>query len=104
MPVPTPTVLAALRARPTRAAECALSHAVDTAMAARPQAARPAALAAHVAVAMHARVRDDAWRCLPDEPEWLLNPGAARALEVNGTLDGLAETFIDCQWPTWYVR
>jgi uncharacterized protein len=113
MPVPTPSVLAALRAQPTRLAECAVSQAIDAAVAARPGIARPAALAAHVAAAICARAERSAWLCLPDEPEWLLGAevtddavfGVARpsALEAAGTLDSLAATFIDCQWASYYL-
>ncbi|HET9080429.1 MAG TPA: ATP-binding protein [Trebonia sp.] len=104
MPVPTPAAIAALRAQPPRLAGCALSHAVDAAVAARPEIARPAALAVHVAAAAGARVRCAAWECRPDEPEWLLPPETAQALKISGTLDGLPETFIDCQWPSLYLR
>ena len=104
MPVPVPAALATLRSRPARLAQCALSHAADAAAAARREIARPAALAAHVAAAMSARLESAAWPCQPDEPEWLLEPEAAHALEVNGNLDGLAEAFIDCQWPSLYAR
>jgi hypothetical protein len=104
MPVPAPDVLAALRARPGRLVQCALSHAIDGATAARREIARPAALAAHVAAAVTARVEGGAWQCRPDEPEWLLRPEAAHALQVNGPLDGLAEAFIDCEWPSLYAR
>jgi DNA helicase HerA-like ATPase len=104
MPVPAPSALAALRERPARLAQCALSAAIDGAVSARTEIARPAALAAHVAAAISARVESAAWRCQPDEPEWLLRPEAAQALEVNGTLDGLGEAFIDCQWPSLYAR
>jgi hypothetical protein len=104
MPVPTPTALTALLAQPARLAQCALSHAIDAATAARPEIARPAALAAHVAAAIGARVAGAAWQCEPDEPEWLLGPEATQALELSGTLDGLPAAFIDCQWPTLYLR
>jgi hypothetical protein len=104
MPVPAPAPLAGLRARPARAAWCALSHAIDAAVAARPQVTRPAALAAHVAAALRARLERDAWQCQPDEPEWILRSGQAQALQVSGTLDGLADAFIDCQWPSLYLR
>jgi hypothetical protein len=107
MPVPTPAALAPLRAQPARLRECALSHAVDAAVAARSGIAvipRPGALAAHVATAIAARVEHAAWQCQPDEPEWLLGPEAAQALEVSGTLDGLADVFIDCQWPSLYLK
>jgi hypothetical protein len=103
-PVPAPAALTALRAQPARLIQCALSHAIDAAVAARPQAARPAALAAHVTAVLRARVEYASWLCLPDEPEWLLRPETAQALEVSGTLDGLTEAFIDCQWPLSYLR
>jgi hypothetical protein len=113
-PVPTPAALAALRAQPTRLAQCAASHAIDAAVAARPGMGRPAALAAHVAAALRARAERSEWRCRPDEPEWLLGAevtedvvfGVARpsALEADGMLDGLPEVFIDCQWPSRYLK
>jgi DNA helicase HerA-like ATPase len=114
MPVPTPAALAGLRARPARLAECALSHAIDTAVAVRPGITRPGALAEHVADAVRARAASSAWRCRPDEPEWLLGAevtedvalGVARpsALEVTGALDRLPDDFVDCQWPAQYLR
>lgn len=104
MPVPTPATLAALLAQPDRLVQCALSHAIDAATAARPEIARPAALAAHVAAAIGAQVAGAAWQCQPDEPEWLLDPEAVQALELSGTLHGLPEAFIDCQWPSLYLR
>ena len=113
MPIPTPAALSALRAQPPRLAQCAISHAIDAAVAARPAIDRPAALAAHVAAALRARGETSGWRCGPDEPEWLLGTevtesavfGVARpsALEADGTLDTLSETFIDCQWPASYL-
>jgi DNA helicase HerA-like ATPase len=113
MPVPTPDALAALRAQPSRLAQCAASHAVDAAVAARPGIARPAALAAHVAEAIRARTEHSQWLCLPDEPEWLLGAqvtedvvlGVARpsALEAAGAAGALSEAFIDCQWPGDYL-
>ena len=113
MPVPTPALLAGLRAVPARLAQCAASHAVDAAVAVRPVIARPAALAAHVAEAIRARAETSAWLCRPDEPEWLLGAkvtddvvfGLARpsVLEAPGTRDSLAEAFIDCQWPLQYL-
>jgi uncharacterized protein len=114
VPVPAPAALAALRARSARESQCALAHAVDAAVAVRPVIARPAALAAHVAAATRAQAERSAWRCQPDEPEWLLGVevtedvalGVVRpsALEVTGTLDGLPDAFIDCQWPSEYVK
>ncbi len=82
-------------------------------MAARPGIARPAALAAHVAAAIRARTERSAWLCAPDEPEWLLGTevtddilfGVVRPspLAAAGTLDSLAEAFVDCQWPSMYL-
>ena len=113
MPVPTPSALAALRASLPRQTQCALSHAIDSAVAVRPGIARQAALAAHVATAIRARAECSEWQCQPDEPEWLLGTevtedvvfGVARPspLEATGTVAGLAETFIDCQWPSEYL-
>jgi uncharacterized protein len=108
MPVPTPQALSALRARPLRLTQCALSQAIDKAVAApastaSAEIARPGALAVHVAAAINARIADGAWQCEPDEPQWLLTPQAAQALEVSGALDGLPDTFIDCQWPHLYA-
>jgi uncharacterized protein len=113
MPVPTPAALAALRAQPARLSQCAVAHAVDAAVTARPGIVRPAALAAHVASAIGARAERSEWRCLPDEPEWLLGTevtedvvfGVTRpsALEAAGTTDALPELFIDCQWPSGYL-
>jgi DNA helicase HerA-like ATPase len=104
LPVPAPSALAALREQPARLAQCALSAAIDAAVRARKEIPRPAALAAHVAAAIAARVESAAWRCRPDEPEWLLPPETAQALAVNGTLDGFGEAFIDCEWPALYAR
>jgi hypothetical protein len=113
MPVPTPGAIAALRAQPTRLAQCAASQAIDAAVAARPGIARPSALAAHVAAGIRARAERSAWLCLPDEPEWMLGAemtgdavfGVARpsALEAEGILDSLAATFIDCHWASFYL-
>ena len=104
MPVPTPTALTALLAEPARLAQCALSHAIDAAAAAHREIARPAALAAHVAAAIAGRVAGTDWLCQPDEPEWLLGPEAAQALELKGALDSMPDAFIDCQWPSLYLR
>jgi uncharacterized protein len=114
VPVPVPDALAVLRAQPTRRAQCALAHAVDAAVAVRPGTARPGALAVHVAEAVRARAERGEWRCLPDEPEWLLPGeiteqavyGVARpsALEAGGTPDSLAGVFIDCRWPSAYLK
>jgi DNA helicase HerA-like ATPase len=114
MPVPTPATLAALRAQPARLSQCAVSHAIDLAVAVRPGIAQPTALAAHVAAAIRARAESSAWRCEPDEPEWLLGAemtedvvlGVVRpsALEDTGALDGLPDVFIDCHWPANYLK
>jgi uncharacterized protein len=113
MPVPTPATLTALRSPSARLAECAICQAVDESVAARPLIARPAALAAHVAAAIRARAVGSAWVCLPDEPRWLVGGrvtdevvfglGRPSALEAAGSLDVVAETFIDCQWPSLYL-
>jgi hypothetical protein len=113
MPVPTPAALAALLAQPARLAQCAVSHAIDAAVAVRPGIARPTALAAHVAAAIRARAERGEWRCLPEEPEWLLGTeltenvvfGVVRpsALEAARAADMLREAFIDCQWPAVYL-
>ncbi|HEY1820356.1 MAG TPA: ATP-binding protein [Trebonia sp.] len=114
MPVPAPPALAVLRARPARMAQCAISHAIDSAVAVRPGIARPAALAEHVAAVVGARTESSAWGCQPDEPEWLLGAevtpdvalGVARpsALEVTGALDRLPDVFVDCHWPAEYLK
>jgi hypothetical protein len=113
MPVPVPDRLAELRAQPARLAQCALSHAVDLAVAVRPEIARPGALAAHVAGSARARTEHGEWRCLPDEPEWLL-PGevepvvfAASGVDpASGvdSADGILGAFIDCRWPADYLK
>ncbi len=114
MPVPRPAALAALRAQPSRLAECGIAHAIDAAVAVRPAIARPAALAAHAAAAIRARAESSEWRCGPDEPEWLLGTevtetvvyGVARpaALAAAGTLPALSDAFIDCRWPVSYLQ
>jgi hypothetical protein len=112
--VPTPATLAALRAQPARLSQCAISYAIDMAVAVRPGIAQPTALAAHVAAAIRARAESSAWRCEPDEPEWLLGAemtedvvlGVVRpsALEDTGAFDGLPDVFIDCHWPASYLK
>ncbi|HTR91723.1 MAG TPA: ATP-binding protein [Trebonia sp.] len=115
VPVPVPATLAALRARPPRVAQCALSHAIDAAVAVFQKAvfqkaghgdiARPRALAVHVAEVLLARADHDEWRCLPDEPEWLLRgERAAGALTLAaGGAGELLDAFIDCQWPRRFL-
>lgn len=105
VPVPVPATLAALRARPPRVAQCALSHAIDAAVAARAEIVRPRALAAHVAEVLLARAGRDEWRCLPDEPEWLLSQDQlAAALSLTALAHGAPlDAFIDCQWPRRFL-
>jgi uncharacterized protein len=119
MPVPAPEALAGLRALPSRSVQCAVSHAVEAAVAVRPGTARPAGLAGHAADAVRARVSRGEWRCLPDEPAWLLTGavteeaafGVVRpsVLERSGVLDGTGALagpggpFIDCLWPAKYL-
>jgi hypothetical protein len=105
VPVPVPAALAALRALPPRVAQCALSHAIDAAVAAHGEIVRPRALAAHVAEVLEARAYRDEWRCLPDEPEWLLSgertPGALTL--PAGHAGELLDAFIECQWPRRFL-
>ena len=114
VPVPRPGVLADLRRQPDRLIQCVLAHAADTALAVRPAVPRPGALAAHVTAATWARAGRGAWLCAADEPEWLLPGklteeaafGLARppVLEAAGEPGYLAETFIDCRWPSRYLQ
>ncbi|HEY0936387.1 MAG TPA: ATP-binding protein, partial [Trebonia sp.] len=114
MPVPVPDALAELRGQPARLAQCALSHAADAAVTVRPPVARPGALAQHVTGAMRARAERGEWRCAPDEPQWLLPGeiteeaafGTARpsALEAGEPGDGRYGRFIDCRWPSQYLK
>jgi hypothetical protein len=105
VPVPVPATLAALRSRPPRVAQCALSHAIDAAVAARGEIARPRALAAHVAEVLLARADRDEWRCLPDEPQWLLSQEQlAGAFSLSAGAQGeLLDAFVDCQWPRRFL-
>ncbi|WP_187366273.1 ATP-binding protein [Trebonia kvetii] len=105
VPVPVPATLAALRALPPRVAQCALSHAIDAAVAARGEIVRPRSLAAHVADVLLARAYRDEWRCLPDEPEWLLRgERTAGALTLPaGHAGELLDAFIECQWPRRFL-
>ena len=105
VPVPVPATLAALRTRPPRVAQCALSHAIDAAVAARGEIARPRALAAHVAEVLLARADRDEWRCLPDEPQWLLSQEQlAGAFSLSAGAQGeLLDAFVDCQWPRRFL-
>jgi hypothetical protein len=115
VPVPVPATLAALRAHPPRVAQCALSHAIDAAVtvfekavfqkAGHAEIARPRSLAAHVAEVMLARAGRDEWRCLPDEPEWLLPEErmAGSLTLAAGPAGELLEAFIDCGWPRRFL-
>ena len=109
-PVPVPATLAALRARPPRVAQCALSHAIDAAVAVcqemvHADIVRPGALAAHVAEVLLARSDRDEWRCLPDEPQWLLpHEQFAGACTLSAGPGGESlDAFIDCQWPRRFL-
>jgi DNA helicase HerA-like ATPase len=122
-PVPKPSRLASFAALPPRVAQCAVSHAVDSAVAVRVPAfagrVDPAGLATHVC----AVIRADAERgsgpgspeepCAPEEPRWRL-PGPVTeavvygvsrpsALESSGPREGFLDDFVDCQWPLAYL-
>jgi hypothetical protein len=97
-----------------RLTQCALAHAVDAAVAARPSIAGGAgALAAHVAEAIRCWADHREWRCLPDEPQWLLGAelpeevimGVSRpaVLAAAGTPGAVRGMFIDCQWAFDYL-
>ncbi|MBV9445886.1 MAG: ATP-binding protein [Streptosporangiaceae bacterium] len=86
------TFATALTATAPRLRDCALSHAVDTAVAARISAiaARVSgpALAAHVTTAMRHGIADGSWQsCRLEEPEYLAPP-----YEWTAVLDDLRET------------
>ena len=112
-PVPRPEVLATVTALPVRMGQCAISHAVETAVSVSPLIRRPGTLAAHVSAVLCARAWHGEWLCPPDEPEWLL-PGPVPAGITDGLLQvvakgqtaslaGLLASFIDCQWPREYL-
>ena len=75
MPIPKTTLLALLQMMPVRLRDCAISHAVDTAVNSRTGviAARvsPVGLASHVSTAMRARISRGSWLCQREEPRWL---------------------------------
>jgi DNA helicase HerA-like ATPase len=75
MPIPKTTLLALLQMMPVRLRDCAISHAVDTAVNARTGviSARvsPVGLASHVSTAMRARISRGSWLCQREEPRWL---------------------------------
>lgn len=112
-PVPKPEVLAAVRALPARAGQCAISHAVEAAVSLPPVIRRPGTLAAHVSAVLRAWAEHGEWLCSPDEPEWLfpgpLPAGIADGLVQTATKDQAATlhstlaSFIDCQWPLDYL-
>ena len=112
-PVPKPEVLAAVRALPARTGQCAISHAVGTAVSLPLLIRRPGTLAAHVSAVLRAWAERGEWLCLEDEPEWLL-PGPLPAGIADGllqavakdqaaTLPGSLASFIDCEWPLDYL-
>jgi hypothetical protein len=112
-PVPRPEVLATVRALPARTGQCAISHAVETAVSLSPLIHRPGTLAAHVSAVLRARTEHGEWLCPPDEPEWLL-PGPVPAGITDGVVQAVAKDhaaslpgslacFIDCQWPLDYL-
>jgi uncharacterized protein len=127
MPVPKPARLAELMALPARLGECAVSHAVDSAVAARTPviaaAVSPAMLAAHACDAIRARAGRGAWTCPLSEPEWRLTSpvtedvafgvarpsaietavGAAAGADFAARLAGLLGDFVDCRWPLPYL-
>jgi DNA helicase HerA-like ATPase len=122
-PVPKPPRLVSFTALPDRIAECAVSHAVDSAVAVRVPALAgqvdTAGLASHVATVIRARAergggpQSPAEPCTAEESRWRLpGPvteavafGAARpsAVESAGPLDGMLGDFVDCQWPLAYL-
>jgi hypothetical protein len=112
-PVPKPDALATVRALPARTIQCAISHAVETAVFLPPLIRRPGTLAAHVSAVLGARAEHGEWLCSPDEPEWLL-PGPVPDGVADGLLQAVAKgqaaslpgslaSFIDCQWPLDYL-
>jgi hypothetical protein len=82
-------------------------------VAARPSIAGAGALAAHVAEAIRGWADRREWRCLPDEPQWLLGAelpeevimGVSRpaVLAAAGTPGAVRGMFIDCQWVLDYL-
>jgi hypothetical protein len=78
MPLPGTAFAADLAAMPARLRDCALSHAVDTAVACRlpvisARVVGPA-LAVHVTAAQRAALADHRWLCDQAEPRWLAPP------------------------------
>jgi DNA helicase HerA-like ATPase len=105
-PVPVPDTLAAFNALPVRAGQCAISHAVDTAVSLQPMIARPRALAAHVSEVLRARAERGEWLCPTEEPEWLIphptSDGLLQAIAKDQAA-GLLIRFIECRWPLDYL-
>jgi hypothetical protein len=78
MPMPGPVMASALAGMESRLRDCALSHAVDTAVASRipvisSRLSGPG-LAVHVIAAMRAALDEDRWLCERNEPQWLAPP------------------------------
>ena len=75
MPIPKTTLLSLLQMMPTRLRDCAISHAVDTAVNARTGVisgrVSPVGLASHVSTAIRARISRGSWLCQREEPRWL---------------------------------
>ena len=109
-PVPMPDALAAVQALPVRAAQCAISHAVDAAVSSQPMIPRPEAMAAHVSAVLRARAERGEWLCPEEERGWLL-PGPVPGGMAEGLLqvtakdqaEGMLASFIDCRWPLDYL-
>ncbi len=75
MPMPSEELAANIDAAGARLRDCAISHAVDTAVRARVAAianrVSPPDLAVHVATAMRHVLGGQGWFCEPKEPRWL---------------------------------
>jgi DNA helicase HerA-like ATPase len=115
MPVPKPSRLASFTALPPRTAQCAVSHAVDSAVAVRVPAfagrVGAVALAAHICAAIRGCSQENP--CSPEESRWRL-PGPVTeavafgvsrpsAIEAAGPLAESLGAFVDCQWPLAYL-
>jgi hypothetical protein len=107
MPVPTPEALDAIRAVDDRSRDCAISHAVETAVAARSAALATVvssdALASHVADAMRVRMAERRSHCESDESEWRLRTFDRRLLAYGSDVPSALEKVIgsspeDTQW------
>ena len=75
MPIPKTTLLSLLQMMPARLRDCAISHAVDSAVSTRTGVitgrVSPIGLASHVSTAIRARVSRGSWLCQREEPRWL---------------------------------